>query len=142
MSMLELEQKEGNHSKEFMDASLARKLEVLGKEASDIRLELESRSLLHATFANELKLEMDAKRDEIRQFGGWKYGTIFEDRIQLLEKDIDELRKETRFEELNFWRDVSRLKEIMRRVLKECWQIQSRKGFLEQYVNKLNKVEW
>jgi hypothetical protein len=140
--MLELEQKEGNHPKEFMDASLARKLEVLGKEASDIRLELESRSLLHTTIIRELERGIEARTLEIKGFGSWNVESIYKDKIQNLESEINELRKDIRFEALNFWRDVSRLKEIMRRVLRECWQIQSRKGFLEQYVNKLNKVEW
>ena len=140
--MLELEQKEGNHSKEFMDASLARKLEVLGKEASDIRLELESRSLLHTTIMNELELGIETRMQEVKRYGGWNVESTYKDKIQSLEGEINELRKDMRFEELNFWRDVSRLKEIMRRVLRECWQIQSRKGFLEKYVNKLNKVEW
>jgi hypothetical protein len=140
--MLELEQKEGNHSKEFMDASLARKLEVLGKEASDIRLELESRSLLHTTIMRELERGIETRTLEIKRFGGWNVESIYKDKIQVLENEVNDLRKDMRIEALNFWRDVSRLREAMRRVMKECWHIQSRKEFLEQHIGKLSKLEW
>ena len=57
-------------------------------------------------------------------------------------KQLNDMKKETRFEELNYWRDISRLKESMRKVLKEYWLLQKKKEFLGTYLSKLNKIEW
>ncbi len=142
--MLKIESSEikGNHSKEFMDASVNRKLDVLERELADIKSEIETRTMMHSTLLSELNSGIEARETQIKGFGGWNYGTIFESRIMALEREINDLRKETRFEALNYWRDISRLRESMRKVLKECWQIQSRKKFLESYLGKLNNIEW
>ena len=142
MRMLKTEQKEMEHPKEFMESSLKRKLEVLEKEVADIKSEMETRVMMHNTLLNELERGIEAREMQIKGFGGWKYGTVYESRIMALEREINDLRKELRFEELNYWRDLSRLKETMRKVLKECWQVQSRKKFLESYLSKLNNIEW
>jgi hypothetical protein len=144
MRMLKTEYKEqnANHSMEFMESSIARKLDVLEKEFADINTEIETRTMMHSTILSELNRGIEAREMQIKEFGGWNYGTVFESRIMALEREINDMRKETRFEELNFWRDMSRLKEALRKVLKECWQIQSRKQFLDSYVSKLNNIEW
>lgn len=140
MSMLKTE--EMNHSKEFMEASITRRLDVLGREIADINSEIETRTIMHTALLNELNRGIDAREMQIRDLGGWRYGTVFETRINALERENHDLRKETRFEELNFWRDMSRLKESLRRVMKEYWQVQSRKTFLDKYLGKLNNIEW
>ncbi len=133
---------EADNSKEFMDASLMRKLAVLEKEVTDIKSEIETRTLMHTSILNELKQGLEGREMQIKGFGGWNYGTIFESRIMALEREINDLRKETRFEELNYWRDISKLRESMRRVLKEIWQIHGRKEFLSNYLDKLTRIEW
>ena len=124
--------------KAFMEDSMKRKRDVLEKEIFDIRYELDCRSTLHASLASELTTGIEARRSEINRFGGWGQGSVFEPRINIIEREIFEFKRELRSEELNFWRDVSRLKESLRKVLKEYWQIQGREEFLDKYLCKIN----
>ncbi|MBA3045982.1 MAG: hypothetical protein FP824_07195 [Euryarchaeota archaeon] len=133
---------ENNEPREFMDASIARKLEVLGKEITDITLSIESRTQLNSALVNELKQRIKAQEIQISSFGGWNVGTIYETRIFALEREINELNKEIRFEEVGYWRDVSRLRETMRKVLKEYWQVQTRKEFLDKQIAGLSEIRW
>ena len=133
---------EAEKSRDFMDASLARKLEVLEKEVTDIKSDIETRTLMHNTLTHELKQGIEARETQIRGFGGWKHGTIYDSKITALEREISDMKKEGRFEELNYWRDISRLKESMRKVLREYWLLQKKKEFLGTYLKKLNKIEW
>ena len=112
------------------------------KEVADINSEIETRTIMHNTLVSGLNRGIEAREMQIKGFGGWNYGTVFESRIMALEREINDLGKEVRFEALNYWRDISRLKETMRKVLKERWQVQSRKKFLESYLSKLNNIEW
>jgi hypothetical protein len=124
--------------KVFMEDSMKRKRDVLEKEIQDIKSELDCRSLLHASLNNELAAGIETRQFEINRFGGWGQGSVFEPRINIIEREIFEVKRELRSEELNFWRDVSRLKESLRKVLKEYWQMQSREEFLDKYLNKIN----
>jgi hypothetical protein len=144
MNMLETQYSElkESQSKEFMDASIARRLDILERDISGINSELENRNLLHSSLGQELDQEIKFRESELKRFGGWKYGSVFEDRVNALEKEINDSRKEMRFEELNFWRDVSRLREGLRKVLVEYWQLQKKKEFLGKYLNTLNNNEW
>ena len=136
MNALKMEPADG--SKEFMDESNARRLTILEKEANDIRSEFETRTLLHTTMNNELIKNIESREFEIHRFGGWGSGSVFETRIIALERDISDFKKEIRIEELSYWRDLSRLKECLRKVLKEYWNIKSKKEFVNKYLNKLN----
>lgn len=138
---MESSEMKGTQSKEFMDASIANRLDVLGKEISDIKTELESRTLLHNTLMNELEQGIKFRELEIKRFGGWNLG-IFENRVNILEREIHDSQKEMRFEQLNYWRDISRLRDSLRRLLREYWQVQKRKEFMDKYLNKLNNIEW
>ena len=133
---------DASNSRKFLDASLARKLEVLEKELYEIQMEVEQRTLLHNTLINEVARKIMAREAEIQDLGGWNVESIYEKRISLLEKEISDFRREKRIEGLNYWRDISRLKEGMRSVLKEIWLIQGKKEFLGKYLEKLNNLEW
>jgi len=125
-------------SKDFMDDSIARKRSVLEKEMLDIKSEIDGRISLHESLTNELVIGIESRQFEINRFGGWGQGSVFESRITALEREISDFRREMRSEELNYWRDMSRLKESLRKVLKEYWQIQSREEFLSKYLCKIN----
>ncbi|MBA3045780.1 MAG: hypothetical protein FP824_06160 [Euryarchaeota archaeon] len=133
---------EADNSKKFMDASLARKLGVLEKELTDIQSDIEQRTLLHNVLANDIGAKIVACESEIRGFGGWNAESIYEKRISAFEKEISDFKRELRVEGLSYWRDTSRLRESMRRVLREIWQIQGRKAFLTDYLDKLTGIEW
>ena len=133
-----LKMEPADRSMEFMEESNARRLTILEKEINDIKSEFDSRTLLHTTMNNELIRNVESREFEINRFGGWGSGSVFEPRITSLEREISDFRKEIRFEDLNYWRDMSRLKETLRKVLKEYWNTQSRKVFVNKYLNKLN----
>jgi len=137
MNALKIETAE-NGSKEFMEESNARRLTILEKEANDIRSEFETRARLHTALNDGLGRNIESREFEIRRFGGWGSGSIFETRIVALERDISDFKKEIRIEELSYWHDLSRLKETLRKVLKEYWNLKSKKEFVNKYLNKLN----
>lgn len=127
--------------REFMDASLARKLSVLEKELASIRADIAQRSMLHNALVNQIGVRIQSLDSNIRELGGWNAGSIYEKRISTFEKEISDFKRELRTEGLNYWRDISKLKEGMRRVLREIWQVQGKKTFLTEYLNKLGGIE-
>jgi len=127
--------------REFVDASLARKLSVLEKELASIQADIEQRNMLHDALVNQIQLRIQALESNITGLGGWNAESIYEKRISTFEKEISDFKRELRTEGLNYWRDISKLKESMRRVLREIWQVQGKKTFLTEYLNKLGGIE-
>jgi len=127
--------------REFMDASLARKLGVLEKELASIQADIEQRTMLHDVLTKQINVRIQTLDSNIRELCGWNVESIYEKRVSAFEKEISDFKRELRTEGLAYWRDTSKLKEGMRRVLREIWQVQGKKAFLTDYLDKLGGIE-
>ena len=124
----------GRQPIEFMGRSLDSKLEMIRDEIAIVQKALEERKSIHDSLEETLYRHINGQRAEKDMLGGWKYGSVLNGRVAVLEKELDDFERERRIETVSFWRDRSRLQESMRTLLRESWAIIKKKEQLKDYL--------
>ena len=114
--------------------TLERKIRIIRNEIEQLKRDLESRAELHQQICKEINSYVaDRERSKALLDGqciGW--GSYAQERVQLIEREIANLMKEKRLEQVGYWRNCIKLKNELRELLKEYEELKKRKEFLEE----------
>lgn len=131
---------ENNEDKEdttdFVEQSLTRKIDILKKEIEYLYTDIRTRNNLHEDITKELDSMIKNCHIQLESFpkGSSSWGSYFESNIGKLEKEISDLKKESRLEKVGRWRNKVKLKKELRDLLKEYESLMKRKEFLKEFL--------
>lgn len=117
----------------FIKVVMERKLSLLRKQIKDIDTEIYARNALHSELESSIDSRINDREERLKEFPKTSSYTNINNRVNLTERELSELEKEKRTEKLNFWRDSSKLREEIRKLLKEYEEIYKKNEFLTSY---------
>lgn len=117
----------------FIKVVMERKLSLLRKQIKDIDTEIYARNALHSELESSIDSRISDREERLKEFPKTSSYTNINNRINLTERELSDLEKEKRTEKLNFWRDSSKLREEIRKLLKEYEEIYKKNEFLASY---------
>jgi len=125
----------GSQQTDPLERFMSARKRFLGRSVQDILGLIYERESIKYENDHRILYESAQVGSHLLNLGDWNIGTfkdIDKTRSQL-EKEIANLEKERRMEEVSCWRDITRLKSELRETLKEFNHEKDKEGFLSAY---------
>ena len=116
-----------------LEMILGGKLKVFSTLIADIDVEAGERQRLSRNLAAEIQQQYSYLKTKLYETGLWPMGANrqIEQRRSFLEKQLDELNKENRSEEIECWKDLAKLNTERRMWLKQYGELLNRLRLFE-----------
>jgi len=123
--------REETSKKEFADF-FTYKIKGLRETIEQINKEISSRFEMKQEFDNELDYQISRAAFSLSEFKRWGlgYNTGVDVKRNMLEKQLNDLRREKRKTELQCWEDIVSLRKDLRKALEEYKSLSNRKNVL------------
>jgi len=121
--------------KSVMD-SLERKIDTIRNQINDIYRDIHDRASLNKELTAELNGLVRSHETEARGLASYGYCGWPQPRRELLETEIAELKKETRLEQVGYWRNHTNLREKLRDLVKEYETLLRRRRLIEAHLSE------